>query len=788
MLKRAFKQLCFIIILCAAAIPVWAQDAKPVQTEPRHPGIFINHSRLVELTKLIQRLNPWWINILDWSREPARNNILIEDGPSLALSYLMISQNVSSSITKTQGDLAKACALKAVDINLPNDVFAASDLVAQVALTLDWAWDAFSETERKKVANWLVNQTSRFSKLNYSCFTGENAALFRMMTLAGLAADGQDSRAAGLWKQALQTRYKEHLLPCLQNLGKGGGWFEDVVAGSRAGLHIIESAAAFKTAKGLDLITGVDWYKDRMLQLMFTALPRVQRRNGLSYFPIAPGGDRSLDPVLSADYSRLQLIMLTALLPDEPSAGWAQAWVLHSQRPAMINRHVRALEFVWLQPLLRQEPLVTAPRVWLAKDAGRVYMRSDWSQRATWLKFSCGPHFAARQHLNAASLQLFKNEMLLPPGGAYDGFATSHALNYAARSIAQNTLRIIDPDEYSWQVMRAGNKPQGTYANDGGQRAFSGFDSKDGTIVAAPWTSSGWDQGESPYSKFKKLYELGKITATESKLRFQYAKGDATAAYQGSTNKARRVVRHVIHLLPGGPQDPSSANLVVVVDDVSLNRTKAQVRFVAHLPGKPEIPGAMQSIGPGRYQGKNNRIIYKGQTTNLEIISVMPQNPNMYVFGRKNNADAWVNGRNYPPKGQAGELSSWRVEFGSDPDGKSVRPMVTALIPAGFDDPPSPSIRPLPTASGNTAGLVVMDSAWPRVVVVKLGSPLDKEEMAYGYPAGRSRHLVAGLEPGAEYQVKMLENRIIISKGKGLTSSPAGLLAFVLEPQSNSKK
>ena len=789
MVIRFFIKLCLGIIFCTTAGLALAQQTVTPEANRDRPSIFINQKRLNDLGRLAESQNPWWSNIFVWSRRPERNQALVADGPGLALTHILMKHHGNKLMAAEQGKLAKACALKTVAMELPADIFKASDIISQTALTLDWAWSAFSQAERLALGKWLVRQANSFSQKEYSPFSSEHAAQLKIMTLAGLAAEGLDSGAETLQKQALEVKYQKLLLPCLSNLGKGGAWFEDDTAGSRAGLHILESVAAFKTAKGVDLTSGVEWYKDRILKLVFTALPRYQRADDLNYFPVAPGGDRSLDPVLAADYLRLQLNMLLALLPDAPYAGWGQAWLMHSRRPATINRHLRALEFIWLQPYKRQELLAKAPLLWHSQDTGRVYLRSDWSDRATWIKFSAGSHFSARQHLDAGAVQLFKDETLLAPGGAYDGPLTPHALNYAVRSIAQNTIRIMDPDEYSWQLMRAGKMPDGTYVNDGGQKAFCSYASDSSLKQAAPWTATGWMTGEYPYNELNRLYNHGGITHTESQRRYQYACADITAAYQGNTNKARRVVRHLVHLLPGGPQEPTSVNVVLLIDDIVLNRPRSQVRFVAHLPGKPSLPGEIKQVGPGRYLGKTGKLLYQGRVMNLHIISVLPTEPLTYIFGGLNKAAAWVDGQNYAPQGKVDYLADWRVEIGSAQAKGDLRPMVTALVPVGMDETSILSMDPLDTAQKDLAGVVVRDKTWPRVVAVKLGGPLKTGQLAYKYPHGRSRHLVVGLEPKTSYEVKVDSGQITITKGKGLISSPAGLLAFVLEPQpADSKK
>ncbi|MBU4576681.1 MAG: hypothetical protein KJ576_18825, partial [Proteobacteria bacterium] len=64
----------------------------------------------------------------------------------------------------------------------------------------------------------------------------------------------------------------------------------------------------------------------------------------------------------------------------------------------------------------------------------------------------------------------------------------------------------------------------------------------------------------------------------------------------------------------------------------------------------------------------------------------------------------------------------------------------------------------------------------------RLGQPGAEPPISYRYPSGTSRHLVAGLEPGATYTVTVGPFEITITPGPGLKATDAGLLAFRVAP------
>ena len=451
---------------------------------------------------------------------------------------------------------------------------------------------------------------------------------------------------------------------------------------------------------------------------------------------------------------------------------------MDTRTPTLLSGHRRVYDFLCLDPTAPTAALATAPLSHLASATGQAVMRSDWSSRSTWLGFSCGPHFAMRQHLAAGSLMIFRQGFLLPQSGGYDGPATVHALNYAVRSVAQNTLLVFDPQEYSWYDMRSGKQPKGNYSNDGGQRAWALFNDKGQVTKSAPWTASGYDQGNAPWSKLTDVYQVAEIQALEDQPRYGYIRGQASQAYDGSTHKLSRFMRHVFFLRANGPDDAESMEAVVVADDVELARKGLSVHFVLHFLEQPVPVAALKSLGPGRWRGPATALVAKAGTSRLEVVPVWPPDSSLDILGGSGEAASWVGSRNYPPRPPVVNPFPWRAEYVRADAALLAQPMLHVLLPSDQGDSDRPTIKPLSTKDSNTIGAVIHDPTWPRVVVVRLGRPGADPPITYRYPAGTSRHLVAGLAPGVEYTVKVDPLQITISPGPGLKATAAGPSGF----------
>ncbi|MCB2187403.1 MAG: hypothetical protein KQJ78_13350 [Deltaproteobacteria bacterium] len=661
----------------------------------------------------------------------------------------------------------------------------ASSQVEALALTLDWAWSFFSPAERQLLAAWLTGQAHVFPAPGAGAFDSRAAALLKIYGLAGLAAAGVAPGAAEAANLAWEDLFLAQMAPALENAGAGGAWFEGSSLGARAGLDLALFAAAMKTAAGQDAVARARWFQDRLTYLVYHLGPWPGASPRGPYFTLAPLGDQVLPPWEASDLVRLQMEAFCWLRPADPTAPAAGAFLLEEDRPRLLEGRWLPLEMLWLDPLAPAAALASQPLHYVAPALGQAFSRSDWTPWGTWLVFNAGPHYAEPTHLAALDLEIDRQGPLLARGGGYDGPATPHAQNYAIRTVAHNSLLILDPKEYSWFNLRAGDKARGAYANDGGQRAWALFGPEGRLQISAPWTASGWDNGDAPWTKLKEVYQAASLTGESHMPRFSYFRGEATAAYQGSTHKAEKVIRHVVHMRPGGTDDAEAVEVVAVLDEVVLADPGLELHQVFHFPAPPQAPAGFKSLGPGRTTGKSRWLKAENGPSRLFVVSLEEKEPQMLILGGENQADSWVDGKNWPPSPPAVNQAPWRAEIICPPQAGNHRIMVTCLLPAAADDPPPPSLRRLTSPDPGVVGLLVGDNRWPRVVVLRTGEPDARAAITYRYAGAASRHLVCGLPPQTSYQVKVAGVVVTLAPGPGLVSSDGGVLAFRLDPRAH---
>ncbi len=125
---------------------------------------------------------------------------------------------------------------------------------------------------------------------------------------------------------------------------------------------------------------------------------------------------------------------------------------------------------------------------------------------------------------------IYKHDELVGDGGHYDDFGSPHDVNYHLRSIAHNTMLVLDPSE-RWPGIRAGR----VTGNDGGQ-AHS-WPHHNGAVADA----EAWRRDQ-------QLYDIADITAVLDCQSHVYIAADCTRAY--APHKLESFTRQIVYERP----------------------------------------------------------------------------------------------------------------------------------------------------------------------------------------------------------------------------------------------
>ena len=241
-------------------------------------------------------------------------------------------------------------------------------------------------------------------------------------------------------------------------------------------------------------------------------------------------------------------------------------------------------------------------------------------------------HFANHEHLDAGSFQIYYKGPLAVESGMYQGYGSSHFINYFQRTIAHNCMLVHNPDEqFTYQ-----RRP---VSNDGGQR-FPAGGSEPANIGVV--MSDEYKKGE------VRAYDFGPDPV---KPEYSYLKGDITQAYTG---KVKNHQRAFVFLNLDNPQVPAA---MIVYDYMISSNRDFKKTWLLHCVQEPVFNGNVCTV-------VSNERGYSGKLVNTVLL---PQNILLEKVGGQDNEYS-VEGVNYPPNRPRTENSSndgaiWRIEL-----------------------------------------------------------------------------------------------------------------------------
>ena len=300
---------------------------------------------------------------------------------------------------------------------------------------------------------------------------------------------------------------------------------------------------------------------------------------------------------------------------------------------------------------LKPEPVSKLPLTkYFGSPFGAMIARTGWEVRggrqadAAVVRMHTKEYmFANHDHLDAGHFSFYYKGSLAIDSGVYQGtigkYGSEHFRNYYQRSIAHNTLLILDPAEP--KPMWWGRRLE---ARDGGQF---------------------WPDGQR--SEFRSLEHLlskgprAKVLAHEFgpdaiMPEYSYLKGDITQAYNAPgpyPAKVGKVVRSFVFLNLKNRRHPAA---LIVFDRVVSTKSDFTKTWLLHSIHEPSIDGGAATItrADEGYNGKlvNHTMLPEAQ--NRRIVKI--GGPGREFF---------VDGQNYPnlPVGRSHEPGGWRIEI-----------------------------------------------------------------------------------------------------------------------------
>ncbi|MBV9469830.1 MAG: hypothetical protein JOZ57_11360, partial [Abitibacteriaceae bacterium] len=580
-----------------------------------------------------------------------------------ALAYLVTGdkQYAQNSIAYAQLILDKPMREHFKDVH--DATFTGAAWAHAIAMHYDWCYDQLTPAQRKTIADWLKEATTWGEKRSGAPIAhNDGGGRQILLSCVPLALLGDDPDAPKLLRVAHEN-FDKNLLPWLNDGGRGGRSGD---GGEYEGLHsffIVRYAWMARTATGEDVFSESPFFFNRIQHVMFGWYPRrLAEKNNLyslrQYY--SPAGDHIRMGYVGDTQPYMSAAALCDRYRDTPEAqglrwlagDWPTQWMQYTLKWAVLGD---------FDSVPKKEPTSLA---YFDEGMNTAYMRSDWSDDATWILFENPAFVSVHDSLYSGGFEIFKGDLLASRTGNLDhgNVGTRHSFNYLNRTIATNSLLVNAPDE-KWKGFLGGAEAG---SDGGGQR------------TNFPLTSG---PGMDDYLNYREVFQRGNLSRSANSPDFTYAFADITGAYNsplwhgGKLNqpKVSNVTRQLLYL--------RGLDSLVVFDRVSSTNPNFKKTWLLHSLGDLDIQdGHEQKIDDGEfhYTGATKAIIRYGWPKPVPSfgrclnVTLLPENAIITKIGGRVNLpdgktegfpgdqwhqqhhhhhikDFWVNGANYPP-------------------------------------------------------------------------------------------------------------------------------------------
>ncbi len=633
------------------------------QIRQEHPRIFSKDEdfeeirQRVEATPEIQEVYGW---LLEWARSDHFYQNL------WATPNQMMAVCVAYRLAPEKQIFDHAVAIADFLAEAQGDSWTWPRIAKGLAFAFDWLYDDLTPEQRQRYGEASLHaakecyKTWRHSDFNNHQYLEYGPVLYTGIALWGEGID--DETAEQLALDGLDMLV-DHFMPAHEMVGQGdGGWHESMSYHAFFTYEFAHLIELWESASGEDLWTDYTGLDGEAAWHVHSNRPFDEKR-----VSVADIGGRDAFGTANAQY----LVLLQRRRRD----GLARYWTDRIKQEE-IRRHAAGANYsragvnwwpyvLWYDPTVPTIQREELPLSRFSSGLGWVSMRSDWTPDATFALFVCAPLWlGGHQHADNNSFVIHKKGLLAIDSGVYEG--TAHRANYYARTIAHNTVTILDPNEqFSGGTWGSGKIGQGS--NDGGQLYNSG-----------PYQVSDVSPGDE--------YHRGKILAYESNDAFTYVVGDATRSY--SSEKIREFTRAFLYLRP---------DVFVIFDRVESTQADFVKTWLLHSTYEPELNEAAANISNGN-----------GQLKMRTLWPVQPVITKIGGAGREFETD----GRNYPPTDKKNydrdEAGRWRVEVRS-PEHAERQYFLHVLTTVDEDAPVEQSVELLQTEG--QLGVVIRNSS-----------------------------------------------------------------------------
>ncbi len=627
------SMLATVLLISTAAAP---PPTAPHEVPKEHPRLFGTRARLTELARERREA---YARVVDVARNQDADNHakLFSMGLVTAIESdrALGRKAVERALTLVRGGIKKG------------HVPFGSDL-ACVAVVYDLCHEDWTDAEAAELFTYIdatvdANVQSETHVFHNAWYGYKNWGI----GLAAYATYYENTRSPR-FAAAIEEEFRARAAPALELSGAGGGFGEGYYIHYWLYEWLVFCEVA-RTCAGIDYYAmAPSFFAHRAVASVFEMYPGIGEYGSRRPVPMGDGGGRRFGG--DRDKALAARRILVSYFRDDPAHQAVHAFNETTPRTSVGVYAYK--DFLWRDTSVPKGDLGAFKLSHLSPGPGYVYARSSWNEDAVYFFFKCGDRFTAHQHLDLNHFDIFAGEELAGDGGHYDEFGTRHDVNYHLRTIAHNTVLVLDPAE-TWPGIRAGK----VTGNDGGQA--HDWPHHNGAVADAK-----------DWQKDKQKYDIGDMLAYEDRGEFLYVAGDASRAYR--KGKLAYFTRQIVYLRPG---------TFVIFDRVKSTRPEFKKTWLLQAMKTPEKTPAHLVITNG--------------TGRLFIQTALPAARSVEL--RSSAALYTYGGETYAPSRDTGPAPECRIEVSpTEPRAEDFFLHILTATSAATAQVPEAAVEPVP--------------------------------------------------------------------------------------------
>ena len=720
----------------------------------RHPSLMLNRATLRDLRSRARRGTPEWKALRSVCDSFKRGHVELPDGQgypdnggigpgyqgdgyypnlmAIGLCY-QTATGVDRRRAKRYGQLGAELVSKMATegrhaaVPTTDDVYGIRNYGVGLAIGYDWLYKTLKPSVRTRVRRVEKRWITTYQRKGFGHSFPQGNYFAGYYAASGLAAlaMGRDHGAPITWSQWLKKVQGPVARYYEANLA-GGGWPEGWNYGPIATMNQELPVLAARTAKGIDLTRSPSPYRFPLGSARYLLHFTWPDRSALEDSgAVYPGDIPTATPAWL--YSVQAAVLAEA---NDPFAAEVRNFA-HSL-PQSSDAGLGPAWPAWIKFLFdrggAESDFTKLDTSYLAQGMDMAAMRSSWDTSAVWGAFIGGPYI---NNPDNGEEYFDKGGLTIMNG------SRPFLVNSGGALQRSSTPGADDGDKFQQQVY------DDLFGDSATRSIFNIF------YVSQP-TPLG--QGEvlrsqGAHTRMSAFEDAGgAVFARSTGLEDEYP--------QTGAKTISRWTREVVYLRPG---------TFVVHDRTAVTDPALDQWLAFHLSGAPQAAGGDDGgvsgydvTAPGGYAGRVHVVLPAGH--------------------RENTVDLFNGGKVFrlEVRGSAAAGHEWLTVFDAAPSAGDA----SSALPANV-------------VSGPMSGVVLRRSGGNQAVLLsqrEADQPVT-EEIAYRVPAAATRHLIAGLQPGASYQVTAAkagnEVELHVRPGGGIGASANGVLRLSTDAAGN---